>query len=304
VSASTSSWLRPLKKVLIGISIFVGLYLFTFVVARLVVNSLFRGIESSRATGLSALGLPYYQSAEDLLRTGEKNVVRAVSMGIDTPSLDSVQSRVEEIVRKSDGFFEEFKVYRSSGSAPWLQAKLRLPVNSLSSALQTLGSFGVVKRESEASEDSNAEKESLTAQLESTRAELARLNEIVRRHKGSLGEAVQAEGKLAERRKEADELEDRLKKLGSRVEYALVELQITEQYQAHLDWRAALASSDLRNSLIEGLDAVLASFGIVLGFLLRYGLVLFVWATILYWPSRSIWRRYRRSHPLPSTANA
>ena len=113
-----------------------------------------------------------------------------------------------------------------------------------------------------------------------------------------------AEEKISARRNELNDLEKRWKKLASRVEYALVEIQIIERYQAHLDLRTAWTSSDLRNSLIEGLEGVILSLGAVLGFLLRYGLALSVWVGILYWPTRSLWRRYRGTHPMPSPSGA
>jgi len=36
------------------------------------------------------------------------------------------------------------------------------------------------------------------------------------------------------------------------------------------------------------------SLGAVLSFLLRYGLGLTIWLGILSWPSRTLWRRYKR----------
>ena len=302
---TAKTMLRPLKKVFLGASVLIGLYIFTLVVSRLVISSLFRGIESSRSTGLSVLiPIPPYYSADGLLQTAGKNVVRAVSLALEAPQFDVVESRVTQITHQSGGFLEEFKVHRQSDSSPWLEAKLRLPVNSLDPALAALRSLGAVKQETEASEDTNAEKDSLSTQLESKRTELARLNEIVHHRTGSLSDSVAAEEKLSERRKEAYELQKQLNNLGSRVEYAFVEIQIVEQYRAHLDMHAAFASSDLRNSFIEGLGYLLASLGAVLGFLLRYGLVTALWATILYWPTRTLWRRYRRLHQLPSPSNA
>ena len=302
---TAKSMLRPLKKVLLGASVLIGLYIFTLVVSRLVISSLFRGIETSRSTGLSALvPMPPYYSADGLLQTAGKNVVRAVSLTLEAPQFDVVESRVTQITHQSGGFLEEFKVHRQSDSSPSLEAKLRLPVNSLDPALAALRSLGAIKQETEASEDTNAEKDSLSTQLESKHAELARLNEIVLHRTGSLSDSVAAEEKLSERRKEADDLQKQLNNLGSRVEYAFVELQIVEKYQAHIDLHAAVASSDLRNSFIDGLGYLLASLGAVLGFLFRFGLVIALWTTILYWPTRTLWRRYRRLHQLPSPSNA
>jgi len=96
---TTTSWFRPLKKVLLGISMLAGLYLFAFQVSRLVVSSLFMGIESSRATGLSAIApvafhaLPAYQSADGLLQAGGINVVRALSLAIEVSHFEATALR-------------------------------------------------------------------------------------------------------------------------------------------------------------------------------------------------------------------
>lgn len=310
MSATPNAWFRPLKKVLIGIGVLVGLYLFTFVVSRLVLSSLFQGIETSRATGLSAVApyafvpLPAYQSADGLLQAGGSNVVRAVSLAVETPNFETAESRLMEITQQSGGFLDEFKVHRQSNTSPWLEARLRVRADTLDSALTKIGSLGDIRQETESSENTNAEKESLSAQLESKRAELARLNEIVKHRTGSLSDMVAAEEKIAERRNELNDLDKRWKKLEARVEYALVETQLFERYQARLDLRTAIISSDLHNALIEGVEGVIGSFGAVLSFLLRYGLAFFVWAGILYWPSRSLWRRYRQARPVASPSGA
>jgi predicted nuclease with TOPRIM domain len=181
---------------------------------------------------------------------------------------------------------------------------LRVRADTLDSVLAKIGSLGDIRQETESSENTNAEKESLSAQLESKRAELARLNEIVKHRTGSLSDMVAAEEKVAERRNELNDLDKRWKKLEARVEYALVETQLFERYQARLDLRTAIISSDLHNALIEGVERVIGSFGAVLSFLLRYGLAFFVWAGILYWPSRSLWRRCRQTRPVASTSGA
>jgi hypothetical protein len=308
MSVTSNPWFRPLKKVFIGLSILVGLYLFTFVVARLVLSSLFQGIETQRATGLSAVApaayatLPAYQSAEGLLQAGGINVVRAVSLALQAPHLETAESRLMEIAQQCCGFLDEFKIRRQSNTSSWLEARLRLRADTLDSTLARIRSLGDIRQETESSENTYAEKESLNAQLESKRAELARLNEIVKHHSGSLSDTVAAEEKISERRNELNDLEKRWKKLESRVEYALVEIQISEQYQAHLELHAAAISSDLGNSLIDGVGGVLLSLSAVISFLRRYGLALFVWAGILYWPSRTLWQRYRRAQSVGSLA--
>jgi hypothetical protein len=290
-------------RILLGIGALVGLGLFGIFVSQLAVSNIYRGIAANKATGLSSMGFPQlsYSKSSYSQNSGDI-VVRALNLGIEVPRFDIVPPRLVEITQQANGFVEQLDVHRQLGAQPWLEAKLRLPAAAMDSALRALRNIGEVQQESESSENTNAERESLTRQLESKRAELKRLNDIVQHHIGSLNDTVQAEEKLSQRRNELNDLENQLTKLDARVEYALVDLRITEQYQAHLDLRAAAPLSDLRNSSVEGLAVLLESFAAVVGFLLHYGLAVAVWLAILYWPLRSLWRRYRHSQSLPSSA--
>ena len=284
---------RLLWGILIGVSASIGLCAFALVVFRLTPITLLQNqsVDFARVSGLGVL--PAHYSADGLLQAAGNNVVSAASLSIEARRLQIAESRVMEITRQANGFLEQFKIHRQSDSAPWLEAQLRLPARELHSALAAIRGLGPVKQETEASEDTAAEKESLSNELESERAALGRLNEVIQHRKGSLNDAVQAEEKLLERRKEVNEGEKQLKRLDSRVEYALVAVQVTEQYQAHLNWRPAGLLSDLRNSSVEGLQTLVASFAAALGFLLHYGLLCLPWGLLLYWPIRAVWRRYR-----------
>ncbi len=295
--------LRLFQGILIGISISIGALACALVALRLAPVSLFlnRSVDSARVSGLALL--PLSHSADGLLQAAESSVVSAASLSIEASRFDVAESQVIEITRQAGGFLEQFKVHRRSDATPWLEAEVRLPARELNSALSAIGGLGLVKQKTEASEDTEAEKESLRNQLRSERAEFALLNEVIQRRKGSLGDAVQAEERLAARRAEINEGEKQLKKLESRAEYALVEVQITERYQAHVNWRAADLISDLRNASVEGLQVLLVSFAAVVGFLLHYGLLCLPWSAILYWPIHAVLRRYRKV-PVPTPASA
>jgi hypothetical protein len=292
-----------LSKILISVSALIGLYVFGLFVARMAANSLYRGIEQSRATGLAAIAFPGYRSANELLKSFG-NIVRAASLSVEAPHFEAAHSRLLEITTQAGGFLDQLKIYHQPGLPPSLEATIRVPANSLDFAVASLHGLGTIKQETQASENTHAEKDSLTGQLESKQAELKRLTDIVQHRTGSLNDTVQAEEKISQHRNEVGDIERQLKKLESRVEYALVELQLTERYEARLDWRAADCLSDLRSSSIEGVDAILLSFGTVLGFLLHYGLLILLWAFLLYWPGRTMLRRHRSGTVLAASTAA
>ena len=294
MSVSATPGFRILSRILIGVSALVGLYVFGLFVARMAANSLYRGIEQSRAMGLSAIATPGYRSANSLLNSFG-SIVRAASLSVEAPQFEAARLRLLEAVKQTGGFLDQLTTYHQPGLPPALEATIRVPANSLDSAVASFSGLGTIKQESQASENTHAEKDSLAGQLESKQADLERLTEVVRYHSGSLNDTAQASG-------EARNIERQLKNLESRVEYAVVELQLTEQYQARLAWRATNFLSDLRNSAIEGMDAILLSFGIALGFLLHYGLLIMLWASLVYWPGRAMWRRHRRGTAVTAVA--
>ena len=169
-------WSRRLQKLLIGLSILGGLYLFSFVVARLVLASIFQGIEAQRAGGLSAMApaayatLPAYQSAEGLLQGGGINVVRAVSLALETSRLEAAESRLMETTEQSGGFLDEFKIRRQSNTPSWLEARLRLRPDTLDATLTRIRSLGDIRQET-----SNPNAQTWRGSLKSSDAAPARL---------------------------------------------------------------------------------------------------------------------------------
>lgn len=157
MSVTLTPRFRPFKKVLIGVAILAGLISAIFVATRLVLDSLFMDIATQGATGLAAgpfarVSLPAYQSTDGLLQVGGINVVRAVSLSLETANFEIAESRLMEITEQSGGFLDEFKVHRQSKTSPWLEARLRLRADTLDSVLTELRSLGNIHQETESSE--------------------------------------------------------------------------------------------------------------------------------------------------------
>jgi polyferredoxin len=53
----------------------------------------------------------------------------------------------------------------------------------------------------------------------------------------------------------------------------------------------------IRNALAEGVDAIFSSVSLVLATLLGFGMPAVFWLTLLFWPIRSLWCRFRCPSP-------
>jgi hypothetical protein len=78
------------------------------------------------------------------------------------------------------------------------------------------------------------------------------------------------------------------------VDFATIELQLTEEYKAQLNPPAASASTRIHNAFVEGYHIALGMiFGIVL-FFVEYVPALLIWLAVLGSPVILLWRLYRR----------
>jgi len=103
------------------------------------------------------------------------------------------------------------------------------------------------------------------------------------------------EEKISETRGEIEQMEAEQKALEHRVDFATVDLQLTEVYKARLDGAMPTAGTQMRNSFIAGLrNAGGTLLGLVL-FFEEYGPSLVIWFAILGLPVWLVWRRYWRS---------
>jgi hypothetical protein len=89
-------------------------------------------------------------------------------------------------------------------------------------------------------------------------------------------------------------MEAEQKALEHRVDFATVELQMTEEFKAELNPPAPSVSTRIHNALVAGYqNATETVLGIIL-FFAEDGPVLLLWLAILALPVVLVWRRYRR----------
>jgi hypothetical protein len=82
--------------------------------------------------------------------------------------------------------------------------------------------------------------------------------------------------------------------LEHRVDFATIDLQLTEEYKAEINSPAASIGPRMHHAFVEGYrNASETVVGIVL-FLMEYGLSILIWFAIIPLPAILLWRRYRK----------
>jgi Domain of unknown function (DUF4349) len=304
---SRSSW--P-KRVLLTIAALVAFLLLFVIALRITVTEMFKGIESSKATGLSAV-TPWDTNSMwanrnfpvDAARAAfpwESHIARTADLRTHSDSFDQSVVDLHRIVSAHQAYFEDLRTQTRSGSGRALAATLSVPTKEFDSAISDLKTLGRTEAISEAGEDSAVKLATAERHFAAAQTNLSRLQKLQRERKGELRDAVALEKDIAQANETVAEAERQHESLLSTVAQAHIRVTLIEDYRAPFEANLAGATLALRNSFVEGVSAIFSSLALVLGVLFEFGLPLLFWAAILFWPLRLVWRRFR--HPNSNTA--
>jgi hypothetical protein len=161
-------------------------------------------------------------------------------------------------------------------------------------AAADLKTLGRVENESQSGEEVTQQHADLVARLKNSRETEQRLQAILLQRTGKISDVLAVEQEIARVRGEIEQMGAEQKSLEHRVNFATIELQISEEYKAKLDNSSPSASTRIHNSLVTGYKSAAET---LLGFVLFFaesGLTLLIWLVIILVPALLLVRRYRR----------
>jgi hypothetical protein len=225
-------------------------------------------------------------------------IARTVSLSIVAKDFAASRSTLDAILARYRGYSAQLDVRTAENAARTLQASLRIPAPALLSAVKDLKALGRVENESQSGEEVTRQHADLVARLKNSRDTEQRLREILEQRTGKVGEVLQVEQEIARVRGEIESMEAEQKALEHRVDFATVELQLTEEYKAELNPPAPSVSGRIHNAFVAGYHNAAETILSILLFFAESGPVLLIWLTILAAPIFLLWRRYRRIRAL------
>jgi len=275
----------------------IGFVLLFMVAIRITVTEMFRGIEQSRATGLSAIApwepLPMLQKsafAVDDAMSGSQ-ISRSADLRIRSYAFDHSVATLKQIVTAHHGYFEDLRTESRSGHGRALAALVTVPSNEFDPTVSGLKTLGRIETLSEAGEDSAVKLATAERHLASAQTTLARLQKLQREQKGQLRDALEVEKEITQADSAVHEAARQHENLLSTIAQAHIQLILLEDFRAPFEAHFAEASLHVRNSFIDGLGGIFQSVALVVGIVLEYGLPLLFWGAILARPGLLLWRR-------------
>jgi len=221
-------------------------------------------------------------------------IARSVSLTIVVRDFAAARASLDSILARHRGYAAQLTAATQENAPRSLQASLRIPAPEFAGALVDLKALGRVQNESQSGEEVTQQHADLAARLQNSRETEERLRAILEERTGKIEDVLQVEEEIARVRGEIEQMEAEQQALEHRVEFASVDLQLTEEYKAELNPPSASVFNRLRNAFVAGLsNGAETILGIVL-FLEEDGPVLLIWLAILGLPVFLLVRRYRR----------
>jgi anti-sigma factor RsiW len=221
-------------------------------------------------------------------------IARTVSLSIVVKDFPASRATLDAILSRHHGYSAQLDVNTAENAARTLQASLRIPAPELAGAINDLKSLGRVENETQGGEEVSQQHADLVARLKNSRETERRLQAILTERTGKISDVLAVEQEIARVRLEIEQMEAEQKSLEHRVDFATVNLNLSEEYKANLTLPMSVGTR-LHNGLVEGYrNASETILGIIL-FFVEYALTMAIWILILLAPAIFLWRRFRRA---------
>jgi Domain of unknown function (DUF4349) len=256
-------------------------------------NGLFHGVGDHVQDSFSVNSQPI--TDQQAKAFGGPLIARTVALSIITKQFDSARASINTILARHNGYSASVTVSTPQGAARALEASLRIPVPELSSALSELRVLGYVENETQGGEEVTQQHADLVARLKISRETERRFLAILRERSGGINEVLSTEQSIARVRGEIEQMEAEQKNLEHRVDFATVDLRVSEEYKAQLDSPSPSISIRFHNAFVAGYRGAAETIVGILLFFAEYGPALLTWLLILVPIPWLLWRRWRRN---------
>jgi hypothetical protein len=224
-------------------------------------------------------------------------IERTATLTVTTHDFDGLRARIDAILARRHGYVADLTANAPDKAGRTLNASLRIPAAELGAALTELKLLGHVESESQNGRDVSSEYVDLVARLSNARNTAQRLTQLLAQRTGKLDDVLAVENELSRVQGQIERMEAERKNTEARVAYATVQLNVAEYYKAQLQPAPDSTLIRFRNAGVEGYRSLADTvIGIAL-LVIADGPTLLLWAALLFFPVRAIWRRVHRNEP-------
>jgi anti-sigma factor RsiW len=220
-------------------------------------------------------------------------IAHTISLTIVVRDVPAARAALDAILAQHHGYAAQLNINTPENYARSFNASLRIPAPELPTALPDLRRLGRVQTESQSGEEVTQQHTDLVVRLNNARETEQRLRAILQQRTGKVSEILEVEEQISNTRGEIERMEAEQKALEHRVDFASVDLQLTEEYKAQLNPPSSSIGTRMHNAFVTGIRNAANSLLAIVLFFEEYGPVLFLWFVVLATLIWLLWRRYR-----------
>jgi hypothetical protein len=221
-------------------------------------------------------------------------IAHAAQLTLTTTNFDKTRPALDDILKRHQGYFGELNISAPAGLGRTLDATLRVPADQRDAAIAEIKKLGRVESESQTGEEVTAEYVDRDARLSNARNTEQRLTELLRQRTGKLSDVMAVELEIGRVRGEIERMQAEQKSLVKRVDFATLNVKITEDYKAQLQVMPDSILGRFRNSAVIGYRKLLEALISAVSFLLSAGPSILFWGALIFFPMRYTWNKLRK----------
>lgn len=226
--------------------------------------------------------------------TADPIIARTASLLIIVKDLSTARASLEAMLARHHGYSAQLTVESAANAPRSLTASLRIPTSDLSNTISDLKTLGRVRKESQSGEDVSQQHADLAERLKTARATEERFRGILQQRTGSISDVLEVEESIARVRGEIESMEAEQITLEHRVDFATIDLQLSEEYKEEITSTSAAFSLRFHNAFVAGYRNAAGTVAGIFLFVVEYGPSILIWLAILFFIAFLILRRYKK----------
>lgn len=218
----------------------------------------------------------------------EPRIAYSAEISVATKDFVHARSSMEEILEKHHGYTAKLRMIgQSSGSI--LSATLKIPASEYSSALADLKAVGNIEQDEEAADEIVQQRGDIEGRLQNAQNEERKLQLLQKDRDNKILDPAALDRQLTALHNEILQMELQRRTFDSRVVFSNIHFALREQHDKPVE----SISAQLRGAANAGLSDAIRGLSSLLMILASYGPLFLLWAGILFFPARFLWRRSR-----------
>src|SRR5256885_12282484 len=218
----------------------------------------------------------------------DPRIAYSAELAVTTKNFSHARSSMEEILDRHRGYTSRLRMVGHAGSST-LSATLKIPASEYPSALADLKSVGNVEQDEEAADEIVQQRGHIEARLQHAKNEERKLQLLLKDRDSKLLDPAALDRRLTALHTDIVQMELQRHAFDSRAVFSNIHFSLREEHEMPVE----SLSAQFRSAAGSGFSDAIHSLSALLLVLVNYGPSFLLWATVLFFPARYLWRRSR-----------